>query len=103
MALNIKQHSIGIAMGVISGDLLKEEIRKALGTAPAEDLKQCKAVLDGVTYGIDHSRKVVVTDSPDITHLAHAADSNSRIAELDQLDGNVTAYNVPPEWRKELT
>lgn len=84
----------GILAGCIRASLLRPEV---LARLTPVDGTWVKGTLDGVQYHAyrkDGELHLHVSDSEHITHLA----SGPR-PSLDTLDGNVTAYDVPPEWR----
>ncbi len=62
-------------------------------------------ILDGVEYAsswLDGVLNFFIIKSPHVTHKAGRASPcvlNAGI--LDELDGDVTAYDVPPDWRVE--
>lgn len=61
---------------------------------------------DGVHYRtswLGGALHFFILESPHITHLARrASPCVPNAGVLDTLDGNVTAYDVPPEWRDQL-
>lgn len=86
----------GISHGLIHTSLLKPEIVAQLQAAQAcaeDDVRELANLKFLIYADIVH-----MIESDTITHLAVPVGENR--CNLNELSGNATAYDVPPEWRK---